>query len=241
MSRFVDYLSEEELRRVIANEQARVRSVVDKFLASRTPLEYRAKSAAIVFFHDAIHADPYGDDAKKTKVGRYILDGSEVSRRSVLLASLEALSRSPWESPIWQFNVRSDVRFVHDYHWGALIKALLRTRFNADIALIAAIIQRMSELADRFDSNFPMNAYPYPFAAIVRFVDKHMESCSHDVLTPAITKLFDSIKAGISRDLVTLKGYRKTEAQALANEPERWFVKADRAAIEKIRGWLANH
>jgi len=190
-------------------------------------------TAAIVFLHESIHArEP--EDLTTSRVGGLILHASPSARRLILLAVLSALARAPLEASSWQVNVICEVRFVHDYRWGFLIKALLRTKLMPDDELLCSILERLSNLVDRLNSNYPMNSYEFPFATIVRFVNKHLPTCSSDRVRPAIAALFDRIKEALTHDLVALKGYSEQEAPALAATPDKWFTKKDRTAIELI-------
>jgi hypothetical protein len=236
MSRLDGIYGEADRQRVIAAERTRVDRIIKKFLARRTPLELRPASAAIVFLHESIHAHLDGDDAKQTKVGRLILESPEQSRCSVLLASLGALTQAPLEASSWEVNVICRLCFVHDYHWGGLIKAILRSRLIVSDDLARAILVRLSNLADRFDSNFPMNTYQFPFAALVRFVVK-APLASRELVMPAVKTLIEAIRQAVARDLVKLKGYSEVEAETLAATPARWFTKADRGAIELLERW----
>ena len=138
----------------------------------------------------------------------------------------------------WEVNIICDLRFLHDYHWGRLITAILKTRIAVSDELLTSTILSLSDLAARFDSNFPMNSYPFPFAAVVRFIDKHLATHPRGSVAPAVETLFSSIRTAVANDLVSLKGYSAAEAPTLAADPGRWFKKADREAIAVIEKWL---
>ena len=236
MTRFNGILGDAERKLAIANERARVVRVVNKFLARPTPLELVPVSAAIAFFHESIHADLDTDDPTQTKVGRLILESSEKARCSILLAAVRALAQAPWEAPSWRVNVICDLRFVHDYRLGGLIKAILRTRPRVSDDELRIVVLALSDAASRFESNFPMNTYPFPFAALVRLVVK-ASPVHRDVIAPAVKQLIAAIRQAVARDLVALKGYSDLEADNLSATPARWFTKADREAIELIERW----
>ncbi|APR82787.1 Hypothetical protein A7982_08136 [Minicystis rosea] len=239
MSKLSSTLDDAERRRVIAAEQARVRRIADRFLAQERSLERHPTGAAIVYLHEAIHFDRAAEGPSATPVGRLLTSASEGARRRVLLAVLDALARSPELASTWEVNVISDVRFVHDHHWGPLVKALLRTRATVDEALLVAILERLSLLANRFDSKYPKSSYPFPFSTIVRFVQKHASALPPAAVAPAAQALLDSIERAVSNDLVTMKGYKKAEARTLAERPGEWFAKTDRAAIDIIQSLAA--
>ena len=239
MRRLGANLNREDRRRAIENQQARVGRAVGRFLTGRAPLELRPMSAAIIFLYEAIHTSPYSDDAIKTRVGRCILDESDAARRVILVASLDALVRAPVVAPSWQPNVIGDIRFVHDYHFGGLIKAIMRTRPALSDEFAEAIFMRLSALAGRFDSNFPANSYQFPFAALIRCILKAMPLPSTRIF-PVICKLLESIREAVAHDLVAVKGYDATEVKKLAATPGRWFGKKDREAIEIIERWVSS-
>jgi len=239
MKRLAANLSREERQRAIANEQARVRRIVDRFLAGRAPLELRPSTAATVFLYESIHTNPYSDDASKTKVGRFILDASDGARRLMLLTSLAALVRAPMAAPSWQPNVFGNIRLVHDYRLGGLIKAILRTRPTISDEFARAILVSLSALAGRFDSDLPTNSYHFPCAALLRFIEKAMPVPSSSLL-PVIGILRDAVREAVANDLVALKGYDAAEAKQLSANPGRWFTKKDREAIELIERWASS-
>lgn len=224
----------ETRRAIIAIQRAQVRRVIRKFLARPHPIESWPTIAAIVFYHEAVYRD-LEPKVAATQVGSRILNSSESARSSILLAVLKALARAPLDATIWKINI-SEVRFVHDYYWGALIKAILRRRLKPDENFLIEILDCLAKLANRFDSYLP-NSYHYPFPTVVRFVDKNIRSCSLDRMRPATTALLNSIKKAVARDLVREKGRRKSEAEAQSKEPGKWFVKSDREAIELIESW----
>ncbi len=238
------WLSDDERHHVIACEQKRVKRVIKRFLAGRTPVELRPTTAAIVYLNESIHESIHssldvGRDARKMKTGCFILKSSDLSRCLILIASLEALARAPLTAPSWEVNVICALRFVYDYHWGGLIKAILRTRLSVDNAFVTAVLHKLSNLADRFDSKFPMNTYEFPFATIIRFIKKHIAVCSHNEIAPAAKELLDNIKKAVAHDLVSIKGYNQAQALSLAAKPELWFTKTDRIAVETIIDWVS--
>lgn len=226
-------------RRAIAERQTRVRQVVRDLLARPLPLDQHPLRAAVVFLHESIHTPGDAKDVKRCQVGSAILDSSVHTRRLILLAALNALRDAPLKAPSWMENVHGYLRFVHDYHLGMLIKAILRSRPAANEDLLEGILKALSRLAGRFNSNYPANSYEFPFALVVRFVDKQMPRRSVDSLAPAVKNLLASLKAAVAHDLVSLKGYRKAESKVLSAHPGRWFTKADRSAMELIESWRA--
>jgi len=78
----------------------------------------------------------------------------------------------------------------------------------------------------------------FPFGSVIRFVNKHMASCSIERLTPDIEALLRSLRRAVKNDLIQWKKYSEEEAQTLSAHPEKWFTKADRTAIELIQSWV---
>lgn len=232
------FQTESERFRMISEEQARVRDMVNEFQASPEPLELRPMMAAEVFLHESIHAGGDAKDVKRCIVGAMILNASDEGRRLILLAILDALPTAPWEAPSWMPNVICNLRFVHDYHWGMLIKAILRSRPPANHEFVKGILEGLSKLTDRFNSQFPCNSYEFPFSNLVRYVDKQIPTCSVERFMPSIKRLLASIQKAVARDLVNLKGYSTSESKSYTKDLKRWFKKEDRTAIGLIEGWL---
>jgi hypothetical protein len=232
----MEFLTENERLRAIVDEQARVREMISEFRASPEPLELRPEKTVMTFLHESIHTGGDAKDLKRTKVGGMILSASSDARRLILLAALKALQDAPKEAPSWEVNVIGNVRFVHDYHWGMLIKEILRSRPAATEDFVKGILERLSDLADRFDSYLP-NSYEFPFSSLVRYVHKHIVVWSVKV-NPTVKELLASIKDAVAHDLSSLKGYSKAKSKTLSTDPGQWFKKTDRDAIRLIESWV---
>ncbi len=238
-ARLMEIVDEAKRQRLINAQRARVMRIVDRWVARPEAVGLHPREAAILYLHEAIHSNRHKDAPDALKMGRLILAASESVRRAILLAILKALAHAPLDACTWQVNVLGDLRLVHDFHWNPLIKSLLRSRAVADVNWLVAVLDGLSGVAYRFNSKYPVNSYDFPFSTLVRYVVKHANSVPHNRLTPAANAFMESLKREVAHDLVKLKGYKNAEARLLAQQPERWFVKRDRGAIEALQEWLS--
>lgn len=226
--------SEQEIKA----EQERVRALVKSFLADSKPIERRLREFLKVFLLESIHTRGDTKDVRRCETGKMILASSDEVKRAVFVAILKALKTAPRAMDSWEPNVWGQTLFVHDYYWGFLIEEFLKSRLPATEECSRQVLIALAGLAGRWDDDYGfLMDYGYPFAKVVRYLDKQILPWSEE-LQPEINALVKCISATVLGRLGRARQYGGIERKSLVGDPGRLFVKKDRDAIRLVQSWL---
>jgi hypothetical protein len=119
---------------------------------------------------------------------------SDDTCRALVLRALQRLVTAPAELESVEDNVWGPVAFVHDFHWGELIAALLARKLPPTEAFCRDLLARLRDLTDRVHERATAVAYPFPFVRLVKYLDREARPW-RAALKPAVEHLLDAITA----------------------------------------------
>ena len=193
---------------------------------------------------------------KEFEIGQLILLLPDERKIQILCQTIAALTKAPVETKSTFPNVWGNVTYGHDYHWGHLIKGLLRLRLELSENAVKEILDYLPLLIHRHTHDYTLLSYQFPFAEIIKYLNKSSAVWKirfKDSVESLLNALLEMIKSDsylAKRVLLSARPKLFTGSlaafepnmndpinQAILSDPSRASLKKDREAIQVIQSW----
>lgn len=199
----------------------------------------------------------YNSDPRLFPTAERMLASDAATRKTLVSAILNELATAPISAAASVEALRLVGIYPYDHVWGELLVALLK-QLPCDLEFAESILSQLVVLARRVHIPSTIcHGFPYPFPAIVSYLEKNAAPWSED-LKPQVRALLEELsKVVVEEDIKAVlqleEFHRKSgtptiplpppeELEAarvrIGEHPEHYFEKAERDAITALRKWM---